>query len=140
MSALFWPEECDAFLQMRAASRQHTKAAPRPPEGIVGEDRKRRVVGMSRQAQQCFPDLSRRVQLRSYSIKPPQPQQHRDQLWRLAYLLTQGVCLREGQLYLGCGDPFPHLQCRAKGGVEGQCPLSMLRHLWQGLQKRDPGG
>ena len=33
-----------------AARRHRAKAAPRPPEGIVGDDRKRRVVGLVRQA------------------------------------------------------------------------------------------
>ena len=36
--------------------------------------------------------------------------------------------------------PFRHLQGRAKGDVESQCLLGMLRGLWQGLEQRNRGG
>ena len=54
----------------------------------MGDDRERRVVGLLRQAQQRFPELSRRVQLWPYKIIPPQTKQDRGKLWRLPYLLT----------------------------------------------------
>ena len=60
-TALVWRVAGDAFLQVLAGSRQRAKAEPRRPKGIVGEDRERGVVGMLRQAQQRFPELSRRV-------------------------------------------------------------------------------
>ena len=53
----------DAFLQVLAGSRQYTKPEPRTSEGIVGDDRERGVVGLVRQAQQRFAELSRCVQL-----------------------------------------------------------------------------
>ena len=62
-TALVWRVACDAFLQVLAGSRQRAKAEPRRPKGIVGDDRERGVVGTLRQAQQRFPELSRRVQL-----------------------------------------------------------------------------
>ena len=62
-TALVWRVACDAFLQVLAGSRQRAKPEPRHPEGIVGDDRERGVVGTLRQAQQRFPELSRRVQL-----------------------------------------------------------------------------
>ena len=73
-------------------------------------------------------------------IKPPQPKQDRDKLWRLAHLLTQRACLGVGVLHLGCCVPFGHLQGRAEGNVQGQGLLGMLRRLWQGLEQLDPGG
>jgi hypothetical protein len=54
----------------------------------VGDDRKGRVVGMLRQAQQCVSEFSCRVELWLAQIKPPQPKQDRDKLWCLADLLT----------------------------------------------------
>ena len=62
-TALVWRVAGDAFLQVLAGSRQRAKVEPRHPEGIVGDDRERGVVGTLRQAQQRFPELSRRVQL-----------------------------------------------------------------------------
>ena len=62
-TALVWRVAGDAFLQVLAGSRQRAKAEPRHPKGIVGDDRERGVVGTLRQAQQRFPELSRRVQL-----------------------------------------------------------------------------
>jgi hypothetical protein len=44
-------------------SRQHAKVEPRKPEGTVGDNRTRGVVGTLRQAQQRFTEFSRRVQL-----------------------------------------------------------------------------
>ena len=52
------------------------------PQGIVGLDRERGVVGLLRQAQELLPELARRLEL-PVPIKPPQPKQDRDQLWRL---------------------------------------------------------
>ena len=54
-TALVWRVAGDAFLQVLAGSRQRAKAEPRRPEGIVGDDRERRVVGTLRQAQQRVP-------------------------------------------------------------------------------------
>jgi hypothetical protein len=54
---------CDAFLQVLAGSRQRGKEEPRRPKGIVGNDSERRVMGMVRQAQQCFAELSGGVEL-----------------------------------------------------------------------------
>ena len=62
-TALVWRVACDGFLQVLAGRRQHAKAEPRRPEGIVGADRDRGVVGTLCQAQQRFPEFSRRVQL-----------------------------------------------------------------------------
>ena len=62
-TALVWRVACDAFFQVLAGSRQRAKLEPRPPEGIVGDDRERGVVGALRQAQQGLPDLLRRMQL-----------------------------------------------------------------------------
>ena len=61
--ALVWRVVCNAFLQVLAGRRQRAKAEPRHPEGIVGEDRERGVVGPLRQAQQGVPELACRVQL-----------------------------------------------------------------------------
>ena len=139
-TALVWRVACDGFLQVLAGSRQRAKAEPRRPEGIVGDDRERGVVGTLRQAQQGFADLPRRVQLWPSHIKPPQTKQDRDKLWRLAHLLTQRVCLGVGVLHLGRSLPFGHQQCCAEGDVQGQGLLGMLRRLWQGLEQLDPGG
>ena len=114
---LVWRVACDAFLQVRAGSRQRAKAEPRPPEGIVGDDRGRGVVGMLRQAQQGFPKLACGVQLRPYQIKPSQSKQDLDKLWYLAHLLTQRTCLGVGVLHLGCCVPFAHQQCRTEANV-----------------------
>ena len=72
----------------------------------MGDDRERGVVGTLRQAQQRFPELACRVQLWPCNIKPPQPKQDRDKLWRLAHLLTQRTCLGVGVLHLGRCVPF----------------------------------
>ena len=104
------------------------------------EDSERGVVGLVRQVQQHFTELSCRVQLWSCPIKPPQAIQDRSKLWRLPYLLTQRVCLGVSALHLGGCVSFRSLQCRAKGNVQGQCLLGMLRCLWQGLEQFDPGG
>jgi hypothetical protein len=61
----------DAFLQVRAGSRQRAKPQPRRPKSIVGEDGERRVMSTLRQAQQSVPDLARGVQLWLCMIKPP---------------------------------------------------------------------
>ena len=136
-TALVWRVACDAFLQVLAGSRQRAKQEPRCPEGIVGDDSERGVVGTLRQAQQRFPDLSRRVQLWPSHIKPPQAKQDRNELWRLADLLTQRACLGVGVLHLGCCLPFGHLQCRAEGDVQGQGLLGTRRRLWQGREQLD---
>jgi hypothetical protein len=73
---------------MLASRRQSAKAQSRKPEGMVGDDRKRDIVGLLCQAQQGIPELARRVQLCSCHIKPPETKQGRDQLWRFAHLLT----------------------------------------------------
>src|SRR5215831_7175738 len=88
-TVLVWRVACAAFLQVLAGIKQRAKVQPRHPKGIVGDDRERRVMGLLRQAQQCFPELACRVQLWPYKIKPPQPKQDLDKLWRLAHLLTQ---------------------------------------------------
>ena len=106
----------------------------------MGDDSERGIVGLLRQAQQRVPELSCRVQLWPCHIKPPQPKQDRNKLWRLAHLLTQRACLGIGVLHLGRCVPFGHLQCRAEGDVQGQGLLGMLRRLWQGLEQLDPGG
>jgi hypothetical protein len=62
-TALVWCVEGDGFLQVLTGSRQRAKVEPRKPEGIVGDDRERGVVGTLRQAQQRVPELSCRVQL-----------------------------------------------------------------------------
>jgi hypothetical protein len=83
----------------------------------VGDDGERGVVDLLRQAQQGFPELASRVQLRPCNIKPPQPKQDRDKLWCLAHLLTQRTCLGVGMLHLGRRMSFGHEQCRAEGNV-----------------------
>jgi hypothetical protein len=127
----------EACLQVLAGLGQRAQAEPRPPKGIVGDDRERRVVRLLRQAPQRVPELVPRVQLRPQHIKPPQPKQHWDQLWGPAYLLIQRVGLGVCMLHLGRGEPFGHLQSRAEGDVEGQCLLGMLRCLWQGREQLD---
>jgi hypothetical protein len=37
-------------------------------------------------------------------------------------------------------EPFGHLQCCAKGDVQGQGVLGTRGRLWQGLEEFDPGG
>src|SRR5438067_10340748 len=76
-TALVWRVAGDAFLQVLAGSRQRAKPEPRHPEGIVGDDRERRVGGVLRQAQQGSPELLRRLELWPCNIKPPQPKQDR---------------------------------------------------------------
>ena len=49
-TALVWRVAGDACLQVLAGSRQRAKAEPRHPEGIVGDDSERGVVGTLRQA------------------------------------------------------------------------------------------
>ena len=139
-TVLVWCVACDGFLQVLAGNRQRAQAEPRRPEGRVGEDRECRIVGMSRQAQQRFPELSRCVQLCPYIIKPPQPIQDRDQLWRLAHLLAQLTSPGVGVLHLGRCVPFRYLQCRAEGDVQRQGLLDTLRRPWQGREQLDPGG
>ena len=53
----------DAFLEVLAGRRKRAQAEPCRPEGIVGNDRERGVIGTLRQAQQRFPELARCVQL-----------------------------------------------------------------------------
>jgi hypothetical protein len=110
---------CDAVLQVLAGRRQRAKPPPRYPKGIVGDDRERGVMATLRQAQEGFSEFSRRVQLRPCHRKPPQPKQHRDQLRRLAHLLTQRACLGVGVLHLGRCLPFGYQQGRAEGNVQG---------------------
>ena len=123
-----------------AGGRERAKPERRQPEGIVGDDRERRVIGTLREAQQGFAELARRMQLRPCIIKPPQTKQHRDQLWRLAHLLTQDVCLGVGVLHLRRCVPFGYLQSSAEGDVQGQGVLGTRRRLWQDLEQLDPGG
>ena len=44
-SALGWRGAGDPCLQVLARRRQRSQAAPRVPEGILGDDRERGVVG-----------------------------------------------------------------------------------------------
>ena len=103
----------------------------------MGDDRERGVIGTLRQAQQSFPELSCRVQLWPYKIKPLQPKQDWDKLWRLAHLLTQRAGLGVGVLHLGRCLPFGDLQaapramCRVKAcwvcsGVSGRVLSSSI--------------
>src|SRR5262245_19106842 len=108
--ALVWRVACDAFLQVQTGSRQRAKEEPRHPKGIVSDDSERGVVGLLRQAHQSFPELSRHLELWPCNIKPPQPKQHRDKLWRFAHLLTQRACLDVGMLYLRRCVSFGHQQ------------------------------
>src|SRR5262245_40682955 len=133
-TAQVWRVACAGFLQMRVGNRQRTKAPPRHPKGIVGEDRERAVFGALRQAQKRFPELSCSVELCSSRIKPPQTRQDLDKLWRLAHLLTQRVCLGVGVLHFGRSEPFSRLQCSTESDMEGHGLLGMLRRLWQGLE------
>src|SRR5215831_3996386 len=118
-TALVWRVAGDAFLQVQAGSREGTQAAPRPPEGIVSDDREGGVVSALCQAQQGVPEFACRVQLGLCDIIPPQPEQDWNKLWRLAHLLTQRVRLGVGLLHLGRSVPFSHLQCTAEGNVHG---------------------
>ena len=106
----------------------------------MGEDRERGGVGTLPQAQQRVANLACRVQLRLCDIIPPQPKQDRNELWGLAHLLTQRVCLSVGVLHLGRGVPFGHQQRRTEGNVEGQDLLELRRRLWQGLEQLNPSG
>ena len=106
----------------------------------MGNDRKRGVMGLLCQAQQGFAELARGVQLWPCIIIPPQPKQDRNQLWRLAHLLTHRACLGVGMLHLGRCVPFGNLQGSAEGNVQGQGVLGLRRRLWQGLEQLDAGG
>ena len=108
-----------AFLQVLAGGRQRAKEEPRRPEGIVGDDRERGVVGTLRQAQQGVAELPRRVQLSPCQIKPAQTKQDRDKLWGLAHLLTQRACLGVGVLHLGRCQPFGHHAVPRRGRCAG---------------------
>src|SRR5262245_29588001 len=138
--ALVWRVACDGFLMVLAGNRQRAKEERCPPESIVGDDRERGVVSLLRQAQQGFAELSRRVQLRLYTIKLTQTIQDRSEIWRLTHLLTQLVRSGVGALHLRCGEPFRHLQGCAEGDVQGQGLLDMRRRLWQRGEQRDPRG
>ena len=118
-TVLVWRAACDGFLQVQAGGRQRAKVEPRQPEGIVGDDSERGVVGTLRQAQQGFADLPRGVELAPSHIKPVQTIQDRDKLWGLAYLLTQRVCLDVGVLHLGRCHAFGHHQCCAESDLQG---------------------
>jgi hypothetical protein len=83
----------------------------------MGDDSERGVLGLSCQAQQRVAEISCWVHLRPCMVKPPQPKQHRDQLWRLAHLLTQGACPGVGVLHLGRCRPFRYLQCRTEANM-----------------------
>ena len=83
----------------------------------MGDDRVRGDMVTLREAQQRFPNLAYRVELRPSKIKPPQTIQDWSDLWCLADLLTQMACLRVGVFHLGRSKPFSNLQCRAKGDV-----------------------
>ena len=74
------------------------------------------------------------MQLWPCNIKPPQTKQDRDQLWRLADLLTQRICLGVGVLHLRRCMPFGDLQSRAEGDVQGHGVLGPRRRLWQGRE------
>src|SRR5262245_53197676 len=117
-TVLIWRVAGDAFLQVLAGSRQHTKAERRDPEGKMGDDRVRGVVGTLREAQQRFPNLAHRVELRPSKIKPPQTIQDWNDLWGLADLLTQFARPSVGVFHLGCGKPFRYLQCSTEGNVQ----------------------
>ena len=97
-------------------------------------------MGLLRQAQQRFPNLSCRVQPWPCKIKPPQPKQDRDKLWSLAHLLAQRACLGVGVLHLGRCGPFGHQQGCAEGNVQGQGVLGMLWRLWQSLEQLNANG
>ena len=134
---LVWRVVDDAGLQVLARRRQRAQGARGKAEGMVGDGRERGVVGTLRQAQQRVPELARPVQLGSGTITPPQPIQDRDQLGRLAHLLTQPVGLGIRVLHLGRCQSFRHLQGGAEGDMQRQGVLGPLRRLWQGLQQRD---
>jgi len=106
----------------------------------MGEDRERGVVGLLRQAQQRVPKLTSDGELCPGMIKLLQPKEDRDQLGRLAHLLTQRACLRVDVLRLGRRIPFRDLQRRTEGNVQGQGVLETLRRLWQGREELDRGG
>jgi len=107
---------------------------------MMSDDREPRVVGTLRQAQQGFRQLACGVQLCPHPIKPPQPQQDREQCWRLAHLLTQRICLGVGVLHLGRCLPFRHQRGCTEGKVQRYGLLRLLRRRWQGLEQRNPGG
>src|SRR6266446_3966963 len=57
-TALVWRVAGDACLQVQAGSRQRAKEEPCCPQGIVGDDRERGVIGRLRQTQQGVPELA----------------------------------------------------------------------------------
>ena len=87
------------------------------PQGIVGDQAQRRVVGRCAR-RSIAPRVRRRLHLSPLQIKPQQTPQDREKLWGLTYLLTQRLCLGVGVLHLGRSMPFGHLQCRAEGNVQ----------------------
>src|SRR5712692_3918155 len=80
------------------------------------------------------------MQLCPCIIKPPQTKKDWDKLWRLTHLLTQGICPGVSVLNLRRCVSFGYLQSSAKGDVQGQGVLGMLRRLWQSPEQLDPGG
>ena len=79
-TALVWRVACDGFLQVHTGRRQRPQEEPSSPEGKVGEDSERRIMGTLCQAQQRFPELECRVQLWPYLIKSPKSKKSWDQL------------------------------------------------------------
>ena len=105
-------------------------AATRPgrtshPERIVGLSTVSPASSASlRQAEELFPQLTRRVQLHPVHIKPAQaPAATGNELRGLAHLLTQRVGPGVGLLHLRSGVPFGRLQGRAQGEVQVELML-----------------
>src|SRR5262249_6187950 len=139
-TALLWGVACDAFLHVLAGSRQRTQQEPRCPDGIVGCNSERGLIGTLRQAQQRFANLSHRVQLELSRIKSVQTIQDWSEFLGLADLGTTLARLGVDMLHFGCPVPFGDLQSRPKGDVQDQGVLGMFRRRWQSREQLDPSG
>src|SRR5262245_45689637 len=68
----------------------------KPEQGVshreVGLQEERRVLGPLSQAQELLPELLCRLELSPYTIKPPQPSQHGEELRALSHLRAQLAC------------------------------------------------
>ena len=92
------------------------------------------------QPQELFPQLVRRLEYPPHQIKPPEPEQHGEELWGLAELLAEFPCPGVGVFHFWSGLALDGHQGGPQGGLHQQLVLGTLRRLWQGLEQLDPSG
>src|SRR5262249_26888267 len=106
----------------------------------MGLEEERWVVDPLGQAETLLRQFPRRLILRAYMIKPPQPKQDREELWSLPNLPAQlpgaGVGLPDfrGRLALD------RHQDRAQSRLQDELVLGALRGVWQGRENLEPPG